>query len=351
LAFFDILEYVKREFDREGKETFKAELDLGDEKDLSSIYERLNKSLKIIEDVLGVEASIRGSKIFIQGRKDAVNRAERLIREIYSFNSNGLHINPEDLKFVLRAVDDTDQDVSEPPHDGSIRDYFLSNIPVSSSKKKFILPRSEGQKEYVEAIRENDLVIGIGPAGTGKTYLAMAMAVNALVRKQVSRIILARPAVEAGERLGFLPGDLYEKVNPYLRPLYDALFDMMEAERAARLIEKGIIEIAPLAFMRGRTLNDSFIILDEAQNTTSEQMKMFLTRLGFNSKAVVTGDITQIDLPPEKTSGLVEAEEILRGIEGIKFVYFSERDVVRHKLVQRIVRAYEEYDRSRNKRQ
>ncbi|MEW6001510.1 MAG: PhoH family protein [Nitrospirota bacterium] len=189
------------------------------------------------------------------------------------------------------------------------------------------------------------MVIGIGPAGTGKTYLAMAMAINSFLKKQTNRIVLARPAIEAGEKLGFLPGDIYEKVNPYLRPLYDALFDMMEAERASRLIERGVIEIAPLAFMRGRTLNDSFVILDEAQNTTSEQMKMYLTRLGFNSKTVITGDITQIDLPPGKTSGLIEAEKILKDIEGIKFIYFSERDVVRHKLVQEIVRAYERYEK------
>jgi phosphate starvation-inducible PhoH-like protein len=214
-----------------------------------------------------------------------------------------------------------------------------------SPKKKLIIPKTETQLRYIEAIKTHDIVIGIGPAGTGKTYLAMAMAVNALLRKQVSRVVLARPAVEAGERLGFLPGDLYEKVNPYLRPLYDALYDMMEAEKANRFIERGIIEIAPLAFMRGRTLNDSFIILDEAQNTTSEQMKMYLTRLGFNSKTVITGDITQIDLPHGKVSGLVEAEKILGEIEGIKVVYFSERDVVRHKLVQEIVRAYDRYER------
>ncbi|MEK7741627.1 MAG: PhoH family protein, partial [Nitrospirota bacterium] len=198
------------------------------------------------------------------------------------------------------------------------------------------------------AMRNYDIVIGIGPAGTGKTYLAMAMAINALLKKQVSRIVLARPAVEAGEKLGFLPGDMYEKVNPYLRPLYDALFDMIEAEKASKFIERGIIEIAPLAFMRGRTLNDSFIILDEAQNTTSEQMKMYLTRLGFNSKTVITGDITQIDLPSGKLSGLIEAEKILNDIEGIKVIYFSEKDVVRHKLVQEIVKAYERYEK-RNK--
>lgn len=189
------------------------------------------------------------------------------------------------------------------------------------------------------------MVIGIGPAGTGKTYIAMAMAVNALLKKQISRIVLARPAVEAGEKLGFLPGDMYEKVSPYLRPLYDALFDMMEAEKVSKLLERGIIEIAPLAFMRGRTLNDSFIILDEAQNTTSEQMKMYLTRLGFNSKTVITGDITQIDLPSGKTSGLIEAERILSKIEGITFIYFSEKDVVRHRLVQEIIKAYERYEK------
>lgn len=207
------------------------------------------------------------------------------------------------------------------------------------------MPKTETQRIYIDSIRKFDIVIGIGPAGTGKTYLAMAMAINAFLKKQVSRIVLARPAIEAGERLGFLPGDMYEKVNPYLRPLYDALFDMMEAEKASKLIERGIIEIAPLAFMRGRTLNDSFIILDEAQNTTSEQMKMYLTRLGYNSKTVITGDITQIDLPPGKISGLVEVSKILESIEGISFVYFSEKDVVRHKLVQEIVRAYEKHEK------
>lgn len=231
-----------------------------------------------------------------------------------------------------------------PGDDTSLKELFLNNIPVSS-KKRFIIPKTEVQRQYIEAIRTHDIVIGIGPAGTGKTYLAMAMAINALLKKQVSRIVLARPAVEAGERLGFLPGDMYEKVNPYLRPLYDALFDMIEAEKASKFIERGIIEIAPLAFMRGRTLNDSFIILDEAQNTTSEQMKMYLTRLGFNSKTVITGDITQIDLPSGKTSGLIEAEKILSDIEGIQIVYFSEKDVVRHKLVQEVVKAYERYEK------
>ncbi len=230
----------------------------------------------------------------------------------------------------------------------SLRALFLNSIPVPS-KRKFIIPKTETQRMYIDAIKNFDMVIGIGPAGTGKTYLAMAMAINALLKKKISRIVLARPAVEAGEKLGFLPGDIYEKVHPYLRPLYDALFDMMEVEKVSRLIERGVIEIAPLAFMRGRTLNDSFIILDEAQNTTLEQMKMYLTRLGFNSKTVITGDITQIDLPFGKASGLIEAEKILRDIEGITFIYFSERDVVRHKLVQEIIKAYERYEKRNHK--
>ena len=276
-----------------------------------------------------------------------MKRAEGLVRELQSVNANGYAINPEDLKYIIKAVDDTGVkgtalQNAKPP--ALLKDFLLSTIPVSS-KKNFIVPRSSAQRDYIEAIKSNDMVIGIGPAGTGKTYLAMAMAINALLKKQVSRIILARPAVEAGERLGFLPGDLQEKVNPYLRPLYDALFDMMDAEKVQRLIEKGVIEIAPLAFMRGRTLNDSFIILDEAQNTTSEQMKMYLTRLGFNSKTVITGDITQIDLPSEKISGLIEAEKILKNIKGLRFIYFTERDVVRHKLVQHIIKAYEKFEK------
>ncbi|MBI5100200.1 MAG: PhoH family protein [Nitrospirae bacterium] len=310
-----------------------------------------------MEAALGIKASIRGNKVFLHGDKKSVNKAEKFIREFYLINSNGYSISPEDIKFALNAMEDTElkdladrDDATTSPQESpspSLKEFFLSNIPVAS-KKKFIVPRSEAQKIYIEAIKESDMVIGIGPAGTGKTYLAMAMAINALLNKQVSRIILARPAVEAGEKLGFLPGDLYEKVNPYLRPLYDALFDMMETEKAYQLIEKGVIEIAPLAFMRGRTLNDSFIILDEAQNTTSEQMKMYLTRLGFNSKTVINGDITQIDLPYGKTSGLVEAAKILKHIKEVRFVYFSEKDVVRHKLVQEIVKAYEKFEKSRN---
>ena len=282
-------------------------------------------------------ASQRGNKIFLQGSDKSVERADKLIRDIRSISSSGYILTPEDIRYALRSA--------TPEGDyASVKDLFLNNVPVSS-KKRFIIPKTETQRKYIDAIKNYDIVIGIGPAGTGKTYLAMAMAINAFLKKQVSRIVLARPAVEAGEKLGFLPGDIYEKFNPYLRPLYDALLDMMEAEKAGKLVERGIIEIAPLAFMRGRTLNDSFVILDEAQNTTSEQMKMYLTRLGFNSKTVITGDITQIDLPPGRLSGLIEAERILSDIEGIKFIYFSEKDVVRHKLVQEIVKAYERYEK------
>lgn len=292
--------------------------------------------MKLIEEAFKISISFRGNKIFIQGEVEPVKKAEKLIDELRSISADGYLLKPEDIRYAIRSV--------ASGQETSLKELFLNNVPVSS-KRRFIIPKTETQRQYIEAIRNYDIVIGIGPAGTGKTYLAMAMAINAFLKKQVSRIVLARPAVEAGERLGFLPGDMFEKVNPYLRPLYDALFDMMEVEKASKLIERGIIEIAPLAFMRGRTLNDSFIILDEAQNTTSEQMKMYLTRLGFSSKTVITGDITQIDLPAGKMSGLIEAEKILSGVEGIKVIYFSERDVVRHKLVQAIIRAYEKHER------
>lgn len=297
----------------------------------------LDKNLKVIEDSFGIVASQRGNKIFLQGSDKSVAQAEKVIHDIRSISSKGYQLNPDDLRYALRSS----KSQGEYP---SLQDIFSNTIPVSS-KKRFIIPKTETQRKYIDAIKTFDIVIGIGPAGTGKTYLAMAMAINAFLQKQVSRIVLVRPAIEAGEKLGFLPGDIYEKFNPYLRPLYDALLDMMEAERAGKLLERGIIEIAPLAFMRGRTLNDSFVILDEAQNTTSEQMKMYLTRLGFNSKTVITGDITQIDLPAGKTSGLIESEKILNDIEAIKFIYFSEKDVVRHKLVQEIVKAYERYEK------
>jgi len=290
----------------------------------------------VIEESLGITISTRGNKIFLQGDEEKTEKAGDIINELRTLNTEGFSLRPEDILYALRSISSG--------VDVSLRHLLMNNIPVAS-KKRFIIPKTEVQRQYIEAIKANDIVIGIGPAGTGKTYLAMAMAINALLKKEVSRIVLARPAVEAGEKLGFLPGDIYEKVNPYLRPLYDALFDMLDAEKAGKLIERGVIEIAPLAFMRGRTLNESFIILDEAQNTTSEQMKMYLTRLGFNSKTVVTGDKTQIDLPSGKVSGLIEVETILKGIEGIQFVYFSELDVVRHKLVQKIVKAYERYEK------
>jgi phosphate starvation-inducible PhoH-like protein len=247
----------------------------------------------------------------------------------------GYPIHANDIDYAARMLSGD--------HRIQLRDIFLDTVYVTTQKGA-VTPKSPAQKEYIEAIRHHDIVFGIGPAGTGKTYLAMAMAIAAFSKGQVRRIILTRPAVEAGETLGFLPGDLAEKVDPYLRPLYDALHDMMRFEKVSAMMEKGVIEVAPIAFMRGRTLNDSFIILDEAQNTTSEQMKMFLTRIGFNSKAVITGDITQIDLPPERMSGLIETKNILQGIEGIRFVFFSKQDVVRHKLVQEIIRAYEELD-------
>lgn len=256
------------------------------------------------------------------------------IQELISIRNEGYKLAAEDIKYVIKNIKDD--------KDTQIKDLISYAVTVPYKGRK-IIPRSKTQRSYMDAINNHDVVIGIGPAGTGKTYIAMAMAVNALITRRVKKIILARPAVEAGEKLGFLPGDIYEKVNPYLRPLYDALHDMMEPDKATAYIEKGIIEIAPLAFMRGRTLNDAFVILDEAQNTTTEQMKMYLTRLGFNSKTVVNGDVTQVDLPCGQLSGLVEIEQVLNGIEGIRFVYFSDEDVVRHKLVQEIIKAYEKY--------
>ena len=250
-------------------------------------------------------------------------------------------VYPSDIEYAIRILSDNPET--------DLKKVFKDEILISS-KKKLIAPKSINQKRYIESIRRYDIVFGIGPAGTGKTYLAMAMAISLLIKKQIDRIILTRPAVEAGEKLGFLPGDIYEKVNPYLRPLYDALHDMLDFETASRLLEQGVIEVAPLAFMRGRTLNDAFVILDEAQNATHEQMKMFLTRLGFSSKAVITGDITQTDLPQGKVSGLQRAIEILKGIKGIEFVYFSKDDVVRHPLVQEIIEAYDAYEKKMEER-
>lgn len=316
-------------------------IEIDDERELSLPEGVLQKGMKPIEDALGVTLSVRGNRIIIQGDEDSVSRAETVINEIRELKKEGRALGSEDVGFALRAM----------ARDGADSLVSLLDASISvSPKKKPVMPRTRVQAEYVNAIKKYDIAFGIGPAGTGKTYLAMAMAVNALLKKRVSRIVLARPAVEAGERLGFLPGDIREKVDPYLRPLYDALYSMMDVERAGRLIEQGVIEIAPLAFMRGRTLNDAFVILDEAQNTTSEQMKMYLTRLGYNSRTVITGDTTQIDLPPGKVSGLVEAEKILGDIKGIKIVYFSEKDVVRHRLVQKIVKAYEKREREKTEK-
>ena len=300
----------------------------------AALFGHHDRHLKLIEEELGVRLSARGEELTLDGLPEAVRHAERILLELASLTNDGIVLQVDDVTHALGAL-------RQSP-DASLKEV-LGNAAMIMTKKRFVGPKSPTQKAYIEAIEQHDIVIGIGPAGTGKTYLAMAMAVSALLRKEVSRIILARPAVEAGEKLGFLPGDMYDKVNPYLRPLYDALFDMMDMERANRLIERGDIEIAPLAFMRGRTLNDAFVILDEAQNATAEQMKMFLTRMGFHSKVVVTGDITQIDLPTDRRSGLIEIRDILQDIKGIQFVYFDERDVVRHRLVQDIIKAYDNH--------
>ncbi len=295
-------------------------------------------NLKLFERCFQVSAHLGEESLQIEGEEGNVRRAQRLVEEYAGLVEGGADFESSEIEGFLRIM-------SQDP-DASLKGLTEAGRPRSLGKKS-IAPKGLNQRCYVDAMERHDMVFGIGPSGTGKTYLAVAMAVDALISKEVSRIILARPAVEAGERLGFLPGTLQEKVNPYLRPLYDALYDVLDPDRVDRYIEKNIIEIAPIAFMRGRTLNDAFVILDEAQNTTSEQMKMFLTRLGFNSKAVITGDVTQIDLPNGRRSGLVEAIEVVGKVSGISMIYFTERDVVRHSLVQRIIRAYEEYDTAR----
>ncbi|MBN1624919.1 MAG: PhoH family protein [Deltaproteobacteria bacterium] len=288
--------------------------------------------LKIIEKKLGVSINARGTDILLQGGDWDIELAEKALNQLYDLIKSNCPIYGNDVEYAVRILSEN--------RSADIKKIFMDSVLISSQKKS-ISPKSIIQKEYIDGIRNFDIVFGIGPAGTGKTYLAMAMAISSLLKKEVKRVVLARPAVEAGEKLGFLPGDLAEKVNPYLRPLYDALHDMMDFSDASRLIQQGVIEVAPLAFMRGRTLNGSFVILDEAQNATTEQMKMFLTRLGFGSKAVITGDVTQTDLPQGKTSGLIQARSLLHGIKGIKFVYFTRDDVVRHPLVQEIIDAYE----------
>jgi phosphate starvation-inducible protein PhoH and related proteins len=304
------------------------------EEGIETLFGTYDENLKHLELLFNVRIRTQGHDLVIDGDPSGLAKVDRIIGGLSSLMREGYRLSSGDVKVAADLVSHTD--------DVDLRDHFLKGSLTAAGKRR-VAPKTVNQRRYLDAIDQNDIVFGVGPAGTGKTYLAMAQAVAFLVTKKVSRIILARPAVEAGEKLGFLPGDLQEKVNPYLRPLYDALYDMLDVERVARYIERGTIEIAPIAFMRGRTLNDSFVILDEAQNTTSEQMKMFLTRLGFGSKAVITGDITQIDLPAGRTSGLIEAMKVVGQIEGISFVYFDERDVVRHRLVQQIVKAYEAY--------
>ena len=307
------------------------ELELENIEAVKVLYGELNSNLKEIENEFDISIHTRGNKITLKGNEERTAEAGMLMGQMYSLIEKGYVLQPSDIKIAKRLLSQKD---------ASLEEIFLDTVCISV-RKKIISPKTINQKLYIDAIRRNDMVFGIGPAGTGKTYLAMAMAVSAFTNKKVNRIVLARPAVEAGEKLGFLPGDLQEKVNPYLRPLFDALYDMMDFEKANRLIEKNMIEIVPIAYMRGRTLNDAFVILDEAQNTTAIQMKMFLTRLGFGSKTVITGDITQIDLAREQSSGLIEAMNILSGIKGIEFVNFSKTDVIRHPLVMKIIDAYE----------
>jgi phosphate starvation-inducible PhoH-like protein len=300
---------------------------------LEPLFGTRDENLRLMEDSLSVRIDLRSDAIHVQGPEDSVSRVRQIFEDFESLRRQGINPHNGELNGMLRLV------VADPAI--TLRSLADSGKQRSVGVKRMVQPRSVNQRKYVEAIEQNDMVFGVGPAGTGKTYLAVAMAVAAIVAKRVSRIVLVRPAVEAGERLGFLPGTLQEKVDPYLRPLYDALYDLLDPEKVDKMLEKNVIEVAPLAFMRGRTLSDAFIIMDEAQNTTVEQMKMFLTRMGNNSKAVITGDITQIDLPNPRKSGLVDAINILDGVEGIHFCHFEEADVVRHALVQRIVRAYE----------
>ena len=317
-----------------------ARLDFPDNDRVRALCGVHGEHLKLIEKRLGVQLGLRGGQLIVGAAEAArVEQAERLLRELYGLLEEGFPLHLEDV----------DQATKLAGQGVALKEVFGDTVFVSA-RHRVITPKGLAQKRYVQAIREQDIVFGIGPAGTGKTYLAMAMAVAALVERKVKRIVLTRPAVEAGERLGFLPGDIAEKVNPYLRPLHDALFDMVDDDKANAFIERGTVEVAPLAFMRGRTLNDAFIILDEAQNTTTEQMKMFLTRLGYGSKAVVTGDVTQVDLPSGRPSGLLEVQRVLKGVEGIAFCLFTEVDVVRHPLVQEVVRAYESYEAGKAER-
>ena len=323
---------------------------LPDDLDLSRLFGSYDQHLKTIERMLGVSIRARGRELQIKGQSGVVQTARAVVDEIgHRLRADGRLAAPD----VVLAVQQRGREASAGAPKGRRTEGAAparsGEGPVVPTKKLLLTPKSDAQRAYIEALKKNDIVIGIGPAGTGKTFLAMGMAVAALLNREVSRIILTRPAVEAGEHLGFLPGDLNAKVDPFVRPLYDALYDMMEVDQANRMVERGEIEIVPLAYMRGRTLNDAFIILDEAQNATAEQMKMFLTRMGFRSKVVVTGDITQVDLPTDRPSGLIEVQSILGSIPGITFVYFTERDIVRHPLLQDIIRAYERHESKRVK--
>jgi phosphate starvation-inducible PhoH-like protein len=315
--------------------SFSKKLTFSDNELMRTLCGEHNAHLHLLEKKIGISAHVRGNVLLLQGGDWEISLANTILTQLYDLLKGGYPIYLNDVDYAARILSG----------DPSVRleKIFRDEVYISS-KKKVITPKTINQKNYIDSIRSFDIVFGIGPAGTGKTYLAMAMAISYLMKKLIHRVVLARPAVEAGEHLGFLPGDLYEKVNPYLRPLHDALHDMMDFDSASRLLQQGVIEVAPLAFMRGRTVNDAFVILDEAQNATSEQMKMFLTRLGFSSKAVITGDVTQTDLPEGKVSGLIEAKEILEGIDGIGFSYFSTEDVIRHPLVQEIIDAYEKMD-------
>ena len=306
---------------------------------LETLFGVHDQNIKYLESLLDVRIDARGQDVSIDGDPKDVETAEGILDDFSALFQEGRQFTDRELREAFAQIAED--------RAFSLRDYYTKSR-FNPAGKKQVAPKSATQRKYIQTIQDRDVVFGIGVAGTGKTYLAVAMAVQALMQKQVNRIVLARPAVEAGEKLGFLPGDLQDKVDPYLRPLYDALFDLIDYERVTRLLEKRVIEVAPLAFMRGRTLSDAFIILDEAQNTTSEQMKMFLTRIGFGSKAVITGDVTQVDLPAGKRSGLIEAERVLSNLEGIEFVYFTEKDVVRHKLVQMIIRAYEDHTKKSN---
>jgi phosphate starvation-inducible protein PhoH and related proteins len=312
-----------------------AHLDFHDPRLFRDLLGQHDQHIKILQHALDINIRVRGSSLEVAGDPIQVELASQIVRQLYGLLEKGYPVYASDVDYAIRILSGDSR--------AKLQDIFLDTIYISAHKRT-ITPKSIAQKAYIDAIRRYDIVFGIGPAGTGKTYLAMAMAVAELMKNNYVRIILTRPAVEAGEKLGFLPGDLAEKVNPYLRPLYDALHDMVDFDRAHKLVERGTIEVAPLAFMRGRTLNDSFVILDEAQNTTPEQMKMFLTRLGYGSKAVITGDATQIDLPAGKPSGLKEAWRILKEVPGIRFVTFTEKDVARHHLVQEIIAAYERDD-------